>query len=63
MAKLIDIVRPWDSLSEDEKKLFTRMAEVYAGYVSYNDFQVGRILDYIARVRAAGKHNCRCCFG
>ena len=23
------------------------MAEVYAGYISYNDFQVGRILDYL----------------
>ena len=42
-----DIVRPWDSLSEDEKKLFRRMAEVYAGFVSYTDSEIGRILDYL----------------
>ena len=27
----LDITRPWDSLSADEQKLFSRMAEVYAG--------------------------------
>ncbi len=43
----VDMVRPWGSLSEDEKSLFKRMAEVYAGYVSYNDAQIGRILDYL----------------
>ncbi len=43
----LDIVRPWDSLSENEKRLFSRMAEVYAGYVSYTDEQIGRILDYL----------------
>ncbi len=32
-----DVVRPWDSLSDDEKKLFARMAEVYAGFLSYTD--------------------------
>ena len=39
--------RPWDSLSEDEKKLFTRMAEVYAGSSSYADDQIGRLIDYL----------------
>lgn len=43
----LDIVRPWDSLSADEKRLFCRMAEVYAGYVSYTDHQLGRVLDYL----------------
>ena len=43
----LDTVRPWDSLSADEKRLFCRMAEVYAGYVSYTDYHIGRILDYI----------------
>ena len=27
-----DTVRPWDSLSDDEKRLFSRMAEVFAGF-------------------------------
>ena len=42
-----DLVRPWDSLSADEKRLFSRMAEVYAGFVSYTDAQIGRLLDYL----------------
>jgi arylsulfatase A-like enzyme len=43
----MDFVRPWESLSEDEKKLFIRMAEVYAGFVSYTDNEIGRLLDYL----------------
>lgn len=43
----MDFVRPWASLSEDEKKLFIRMAEVYAGFVSYTDNEIGRLLDYL----------------
>jgi len=42
-----DTVRPWNSLTADEKKLFSRMAEVYAGYSEYTDAQVGRIIDYL----------------
>jgi arylsulfatase len=42
-----DMVRPWESLNADEKKLFSRMAEVYAAFSEYTDVQVGRILDYL----------------
>jgi arylsulfatase A-like enzyme len=42
-----DAVRPWDSLSDDEKRLFCRMAEVYAGFSEYTDHQVGRIVDFL----------------
>jgi len=42
-----DAVRPWNSLSADEKQLFSRMAEVYAGFSEYTDAQVGRIIDYL----------------
>ncbi len=44
---LLDTVRPWDSLSDDERRLFSRMAEVFAGYISYNDDRLGRVLDYL----------------
>jgi arylsulfatase A-like enzyme len=37
-----DAVRPWDTLFADEKKLFSRVAEVYAGFSEYTDMQVGR---------------------
>ena len=46
---LLDTVRPWDSLSADEQKLFARMAEVFAGFVSYTDDQIGRVIDYLER--------------
>ena len=42
-----DDVRPWDSLSDDEKRLFARMAEVFAGFSEYTDHQVGRVIDYL----------------
>ena len=42
-----DTVRPWDSLNDEEKRLFARMAEVFAGFLSYTDAQIGRVLDYL----------------
>ncbi len=42
-----DTVRPWETLSDDEKRLFARMAEVFAGFLSYTDAQIGRILDFL----------------
>jgi arylsulfatase len=42
-----DTVRPWNSLNADEKKLFSHMAEVWAGFSEYTDAQVGRIIDYL----------------
>jgi arylsulfatase A-like enzyme len=42
-----DRVRPWASLSDDEKRLFSRMAEVYAGFLSHADHELGRLLDYL----------------
>ena len=42
-----DSVRPWDSLNADEKRLFARMAEVYAGFSEHADAQVGRIIDFL----------------
>ena len=42
---LLDTVRPWDSLTDDERRMFVRMAEVFAGYISYYDDQLGKVLD------------------
>ncbi len=38
-------MRRWDSLNDDEKRLFARMAEVYAGFLSHTDHEIGRLLD------------------
>jgi arylsulfatase len=45
-----DLVRPWDSLSDDEQKLFVRMAEVYGGYCTYTDHEIGRFIDYLESI-------------
>jgi arylsulfatase len=43
----LDVVRPWDSLSDEEQRLFCRMAEVYAGFLSHTDHEIGRLLDFL----------------
>jgi arylsulfatase A-like enzyme len=43
----LDYTKPWDSLSADEKRLFARMAEVYAGFLAHADHHIGRLLDYL----------------
>ena len=35
------------TLNADEKKLFSTLMEVYAGFSEYTDAQVGRIIDYL----------------
>lgn len=47
VANKADVVRPWESLSPDEKKLFSRLAEVWAGFSEYTDVQIGRIIEYL----------------
>ncbi|WP_246166632.1 arylsulfatase [Marinobacter salinexigens] len=37
----------WDSLNADQKRLYTRMMEVFAAYGEHVDQQVGRVLDYV----------------
>jgi arylsulfatase A-like enzyme len=43
----LDYTRPWGSLNADEKRLFARMAEVYAGFLAHADHHIGRLLDYL----------------
>jgi len=50
----LDYTKQWDSLSEDEKRLFARMAEVYAGFLSHADHHIGRLLDYLEESGQAG---------
>jgi len=46
-------IKDWDALSADEKRLFTRQAEVFAAFVEYTDFEIGRMLDAFAEVGQA----------
>jgi arylsulfatase len=40
-------VKPWDDLSADEKRLFARYMETYAGFISHTDCEIGRIIRFI----------------
>ncbi|TSJ38819.1 arylsulfatase [Mucilaginibacter corticis] len=37
----------WKSLSPNERKLYARFMEVYAGYLTYTDHEVGRLVNYL----------------
>ncbi|MEZ5827399.1 MAG: arylsulfatase [Hyphomicrobiales bacterium] len=37
----------WDTLSADEKKLFVKQAEVFAAYVAYTDYEIGRVIQAV----------------
>jgi arylsulfatase len=47
MANPDDFVRPWETLKPDEKKLFSRLAEVFAAFSEYTDVEIGRLVDYL----------------
>ncbi|MGE8081685.1 arylsulfatase [Peribacillus loiseleuriae] len=40
-------VKPWDELTDVEKKTFVRFQEAYAGFLTHTDEQVGRFLDHL----------------
>ena len=40
-------IKDWDTLSADERKLFARQMEVFAGFGEYVDFEVGRLIQAI----------------
>jgi arylsulfatase A-like enzyme len=46
-------IKDWDALSADEKRLFTRQAEVFAAFAEYTDHEIGRMLEAFADVGEA----------
>jgi len=42
-----DALPKWETLSADEKKLFARQAEVFAGYTAYTDHEIGRVIQAV----------------
>jgi arylsulfatase A-like enzyme len=42
-----DDLPKWESLTADQKKLFARQAEVYAGYTAYTDNEIGRVIQEV----------------
>ncbi len=47
----VDYVSPkWETLSEKEKRVLAKYMEVYAGFVSHTDAQIGRVIDYLKKI-------------
>jgi arylsulfatase A-like enzyme len=42
-----DLLKKWDALSDDEKKMFIRQADVYAAYLAYTDHEIGRVIQAV----------------
>jgi arylsulfatase A-like enzyme len=53
LAPKPDAIRDWDQLSADEKRLFSRQAEVFAAFAEYTDHEIGRMLQAYADVGEA----------
>ena len=42
-----DLVKEWDQLTADEKKMFIRQVEVFAAYAAYTDHEIGRVIQAV----------------
>ncbi|MGI1661771.1 arylsulfatase [Palleronia sp. KMU-117] len=42
-----DILKPWDQLTDTEKKLFIKQVNVFAAYAAYSDHEIGRVIEAI----------------
>src|SRR5215470_2963246 len=42
-----DILKEWDQLTADEKKMFIRQADVFAAYAAYTDHEIGRVIQAV----------------
>ena len=45
-----DDIKDWNKLTDNEKKLFARQAEVFAGFMEMTDYEVGRLMDAVEEI-------------
>ena len=50
LTNRIDEIPAWDSLKDDEKKLYARQMEVFAAQMELVDYEIGRVLDTLERI-------------
>ncbi|WP_179887056.1 arylsulfatase [Bacillus sp. AFS088145] len=43
-------VKEWENLSQDEKRLFERFQETYAGFLTHTDEQIGRFVNFLEAI-------------
>jgi arylsulfatase A-like enzyme len=42
-----EVLKNWDDLTAEEKKLFIRQVEIFAAYAAYSDHEIGRVIQTI----------------
>jgi len=42
-----DVLKNWDDLTAEEKKLFIKQVEIFAAYAAYNDYEIGRVIQAV----------------
>jgi arylsulfatase A-like enzyme len=42
-----ELLKEWEQLTADEKKMFVRQADVFAAYVAYTDHEIGRVIQAV----------------
>jgi len=47
LSPMLDGIPAWDSLDANRKRLYARMAEVYAGFLAHTDHQIGRVIRFL----------------
>jgi arylsulfatase len=41
------LLKRWEQLTPDEKKMFLRQVDVFAAYVAYTDYEIGRVIQAV----------------
>jgi len=42
-----EVLKPWDELTDTERKLFIKQVEIFAAYAAYTDHEIGRVIQAI----------------
>jgi arylsulfatase len=50
LTERIDEIPAWDSLNEDEKRLYAKQMEVFAAQMEHVDYQIGRVIEMLERI-------------
>lgn len=45
-----EFVKAWDDLSDEQKTVYARLMEAFAGFLEYTDAQIGRFIDYLREI-------------
>lgn len=53
LAQTADSIQAWDSLTDDQRKIYARQAEVFAAFAEYTDYHAGRVVDALDEMGVA----------